>query len=522
MEPDEIEQREFSTGLRGYDRNEVDVFTKEVAQLVRRLQTDLAAVRSSLAKAKAAPPPPPPAPVPANVPDKDMAYRFLGEETTRVLIAAEHAAKEIKARANQQAAEVVADARREAGRVAREGREGRQEAQDDLRQLRQTRGMLAGQLEDIRRKLAEAVARLQVPVDPTPAGTPEKSGSRPGLRMTPASLSPRVGPSPVRAAPPRPAAERPPPKAQPSEPEPPKAQPSPASSKSEEVPESGPSPLISTPPSNGKVVSSVSQDPVERLLEEIRQESQTDQSEPVQREPAQEFAETDNQANDPDSLVLRARADILGQTTGEAARRLKRLLQEDQNDVLHRLRTQKGKGALHENIASEKEQLDRFRKPLTVLLLNAFSEGRRIGGADGLGNASRAVDALISKQVVSPLRNELCRVIDRGLTAGDTPSAISERANDVFRVWKGARTELLGEGIVYAAFHQGVLDAFSGNRQAVKRWILSLDESQCPQQICKTNAAQGSVSAKATFSSGHVSPPAHGGCTCSLEASADS
>jgi len=522
MEPDEIERREFSTGLRGYDRSEVDVFTKEIAQLVRRLQTDLAAVRSSLAKAKAAPPPPPPAPVPESVPDKDMAYRFLGEETTRVLIAAEHAAKEIKARANQQAAEVVADARREAGRIAREGREGRQEAQDDLRQLRQTRGMLAGQLEDIRRKLAEAVARLQTPVDPTAlAHGPEKSDSRPGSRLAPTSLSSRSGPLPIRAQP-RPSAdpaapkaqpsEPEPPKAQPSEPEPPKAQPSPAPNRSEEA-----------SASNGKAdVSSVSEDPVERLLEEIRQESETEPSEPALPEPVQEFAETDNQPNDPDSLVLKARADILGQTTGEAARRLKRLLQEDQNDLLHRLRTQKGKGALHENIASEKEQLDRFRKPLTALLLNAFSEGRRIGGADGVGNAPRAVDALISKQVVSPLRNELCRVIDSGLTAGDTPSAISERANDVFRVWKGVRTELLGEGIVYAAFHQGVLDAFSGNRQAVKRWILSLDELQCPREICKTNAAQGSVLAEVPFLSGHVSPPAHGGCTCSLEASKDS
>jgi len=185
---------------------------------------------------------------------------------------------------------------------------------------------------------------------------------------------------------------------------------------------------------------------------------------------------------------------------------------------MHRLRTQRGKGKLEVNGASEEEQFDRFNKALSEVLARAFAEGRKAGGAAGKGQPSGPIANLVSRQVIHPLRSEISRVVKTGLAAGDTPTAIAERAGDVFRVWKGVRTELLGEGMVYAAYHQGLLDAWNGKKSRKKAWVISSEERHCPGDVCRKNASGGGVPVKAPFPSGHLTPPAHGGCTCTLDA----
>jgi hypothetical protein len=102
------------------------------------------------------------------------------------------------------------------------------------------------------------------------------------------------------------------------------------------------------------------------------------------------------------------------------------------------------------------------------------------------------------------------------VTWGDTATTVSERAGDVYRVWKGVRTELLGEGLVYAAYHHGLLDAWREAHRPGKRWAVSNDEADCPRDTCKVNAAAGTVPLEASFPSGHLAPPAHGACTCTV------
>lgn len=210
---------------------------------------------------------------------------------------------------------------------------------------------------------------------------------------------------------------------------------------------------------------------------------------------------------------------MLGETSYEVARKLKRLFGEDHNDLLHRLRSRRGKGTLEENIVPEQEQLDRFNRTLEGLLQRAFTEGRKVAGAPGEGGHDASVSDLVARQVVLPLRADLCRVVETGLAAGDTATAISERASDVFRIWKGVRTDLLAEGLLFAAFHQGLLNAWKGMPRAVKRWVLSPEEQECPKGVCKANASEGPVPVGSSFSSGHDTPPAHGGCTCGLQPS---
>lgn len=218
-----------------------------------------------------------------------------------------------------------------------------------------------------------------------------------------------------------------------------------------------------------------------------------------------------------DSLVRRSEA--LGDLPAQTARRLKRLLQEDHNDLLDRLRTHRGKGTLEDNVAPEDEQTGRFVAGLKEVLGRAFAEGRKAGGAGAQTDPLPVVTKLVTRQVLTPLRTEISSAIAAGLDAEDSASALSERANDVFRVWKGVRTQLLGEGIAYSVYHQGLLDVWRSKAGSNKLWVFSEDEAECPNEVCRRNADKGAVPTKEPFPSGHLAPPAHGGCTCTLQSS---
>ncbi|HVL50626.1 MAG TPA: hypothetical protein VM754_03855, partial [Actinomycetota bacterium] len=249
---------------------------------------------------------------------------------------------------------------------------------------------------------------------------------------------------------------------------------------------------------------------LDELLEEIRRKREEERK-PAGDEHEPEIADAAGE--------ISHRNQVMGDLPAQTARRLKRLLQEDHNDLLDRVRTQRGKGSLEDNLAPVSEQLNRFVSGLGEPLTRAFVEGRRAAGAVSPVDASQAVTRLVTRQVLNPLRAEVSKAVEAGLGAQDSPSALSERVNDVFRVWKGVRTQLLGEGIAYAAYNQGVIDALGTSPAAQKLWVAADDEHECPNDICRRNASAGGVDLKSPFPSGHLAPPAHGGCTCTLKGS---
>ncbi len=496
MEPNEISKREFLVSLRGYDRDEVDAFAKEVAQELARLRSELAAASAS-GPAQG----PPIVAVPVNT----QAYERVGEDTSKILLAAEQVGEQIREKARREAAGLTTDARAEAEKIKREADAERKESEDDLRKLREARTVLATQLEDVGQRLAESVARLRAPVEPT-SPSPAKAAPAPAPPTpAPVTKAPEPTPAPVTKA-----------------------------------PEPTPAPVTKAPPKTEDEGASL-----ERLLQQIRAEREEGRKEveaalksdapprvtvttpepvapPVTPEPKTEPAPTATVAKPispapPDGGMLARRAGSLGEVPEQASRRLKRLLQEDQNDLLDRVRTQRGKGSVEENVIPETEHLERFKQGLDDSLRIAFSTGRTLGGATDPGDATSAIESLVSKQVVGPLRVEISKTIAAGLEAQESANSLGERASDVFRVWKGVRTELLGEGMVYAAFHQGLVDAWKSSGQKEKKWVLSSDELECPKDVCKANAAAGAVALEAGFPSGHLAPPAHGGCSCTLE-----
>jgi hypothetical protein len=214
--------------------------------------------------------------------------------------------------------------------------------------------------------------------------------------------------------------------------------------------------------------------------------------------------------------ALAWRTAALGDLPGDAAKRLKRLLQDDQSELLERLRAWRGVGPAASHIPPPDQHGERFTDGLRDVLEIAFSAGRHAGGSSEPGDAGATIASLVTKQLVTPLRRDLMRLIEPPPGWDTSATAASKRASDVYRVWKGVRTDLLGEGLVYAVFHQGLLQAAGGSGSATKEWVVSADERNCPREVCRSNASAGPVGLDAPFPSGHVVPPAHGGCTCTL------
>ena len=630
MNPEEIENREFLVSMRGYARDQVDTFKVEAARAVRSLQdrlkeavAELAESRAQLAAANSqlssvtgqlheaqaaagaetqAPPEVRPE-LEASDP-RTEALRRVAQETERILVAAEEVAEDLHEKAMREAAGIVTDARLRAEKIFGEVENAKRSAEQDLERIRDSRSMIASQMEDIGRRLAETVARLRVPVE-SPAGRQSARGRLQAEQRQPLesqtgelverqaaerqiverqaaeryaverqaaqrlaaerqaeerqlaerqalqrqaeerqaaerqAAEPEVAapeapeqsdaeasgaeemPAPEEGAvqPPTEAEAVPPSKEAPSQDE----REAPSQQDREEAPAAQPAasraPGKKRPAPEGPTESSS----LSELLEEIRrsrEKQSTDGRETAaepQAPPAAAPAEPEPppQPATPDPMLER-RAEVLGDLPLQAARRLKRLFQEDHNDLLDRLRTRRGKGTLDDNLAPLPEQFARFQSGLSESLSKAFLEGRNAAGGGGTADPGKAVSNLVARQVVNPLRAEVARAVQGGLEAQDTPTAIAERASDVFRVWKGVRTELLGVGMVYAAFNQGLVDGWSRNPRIQKLWVAS-EEDECPNDVCAKNVAAGPVALRATFPSGHLTPPAHGGCTCSLK-----
>jgi hypothetical protein len=194
------------------------------------------------------------------------------------------------------------------------------------------------------------------------------------------------------------------------------------------------------------------------------------------------------------------------------ARRLKRSLQDSQNDLLDKLRA-KGTTWSTDLLPDETEHVDSFSTSAMPFLEEGADAGATLVG----GSAERpSADALLgiahelAEAIVAPLR--------RRLAAGDgldgaEESVVTEHIGTAFREWKGERIERLSGDHVVAAFSLGTI-AVAGKGELEWVAVAPADESPCPD--CEDNGLNGAQAAGESFPTGHAHPPAHPGCRCLL------
>jgi hypothetical protein len=199
-------------------------------------------------------------------------------------------------------------------------------------------------------------------------------------------------------------------------------------------------------------------------------------------------------------------------------RRLKRALQDEQNDVLDRLRNLKGAPAAERLLPDEKSQVERYAAAARPLLAEAATAGALFSDETlGLPGRDAPVDVEVldlaeecGSGIVSPLRRRLEQAIEAG--AGDDQSVLVESLGSAYREWKTQRIERLAGDVLSAAFSRGTWQAAPGGARF--RWVVEDTEGPCPD--CDDDALAGDIPKGEVFPTGQHHPPAHSGCRCLL------
>ena len=202
-----------------------------------------------------------------------------------------------------------------------------------------------------------------------------------------------------------------------------------------------------------------------------------------------------------------------------AARKLKRVLADEQNDVLHILRRAEPVRALDALLPSPAEHARRYAIAIDgELRLAALAGAASVDDGDKgdhLHEITRAkalqpaIDALATT-VIDPLRVR----VERAVTDSDGDNGeLADLVRALYREWKTQRIDEHLDDVTRMAFGRGALVALTAGTQVC--WSVDPNGPACPD--AEDNALAGAIEAGQPFPTDHVCAPAHEGCRCMLQ-----
>jgi DivIVA domain-containing protein len=239
----------------------------------------------------------------------------------------------------------------------------------------------------------------------------------------------------------------------------------------------------------------------------------------VAEPPAAEDGVEEADAGPPDERNPAAirRDELIQPIVTSLARRLKRTLQDNQNELLDSLRSGGFRWSV-DLLPDEKEHVDGYATAALPALEQAAVAGATFAGVEKAGGPK--ADELVgiahelAEAVVGPLRR---RLSDEGKGLVDADEAVvSDHVGSAFREWKGERIERLAGDHVVAAFSAGTLAVLAGAGKVELEWVAVAGFGDAPCPDCEDNGLSGPQQPGAEFPTGHGRPPAHPGCRCLL------
>lgn len=229
----------------------------------------------------------------------------------------------------------------------------------------------------------------------------------------------------------------------------------------------------------------------------------------VDAAPPDESEEYEPAPATPDDQALLERRDaITDAAEREAIRKLRRVLADEQNEVLDRLR-RNSKATLDDLLPDEGDHTLRWAEAAASALSDAASGGARFYGNGGMPASVDDLAIDLGQGLTRPLRDR----IDASLreAAGDD-DALADGIRAAYRDWKTHRIEMQARDTVFAAFNRGLYDATTSGTSM--RWLVDDGGSPCPD--AEDNSLAGLVVHGEAYPTGHCHPPAHPGCRCLL------
>jgi len=199
-----------------------------------------------------------------------------------------------------------------------------------------------------------------------------------------------------------------------------------------------------------------------------------------------------------------------------AARKLKRVLADEQNGVLDTLRRKEPVIAIDALVPALDAHMAMYVDAIADELGAAAAAGAAEFGAKDTKTLRRTLDkagaldttrTFVRSDLVSPLRARLGRAVVDG--AGDNEET-TKRIRAVYREWKTQHIDDQLDDVFRYAFGGGL--AVTAEPGQPMTWTIDPSEAACAD--CEDNSLAGAIPAGEPFPTGHTSAPAHPGCRC--------
>jgi DivIVA domain-containing protein len=196
------------------------------------------------------------------------------------------------------------------------------------------------------------------------------------------------------------------------------------------------------------------------------------------------------------------------------ARKLKRVLADEQNNVLEHLRGKRSSLEMDAILRTPEEHASRYAESIAEDTMAAAGSGAK--SVKVAGGSSRRVT---QKAVASHVKDS----VTAGFVAGfreDTRIAIGEAEGDreilaslmrdVYRKWKTDLIDQHVDDLACTAYSKGGFLALEPQTRV--SWMVDPEAACCSE--CEDNSLAGAVTKGEEFPTGHAMPPAHPGCRC--------
>jgi len=208
------------------------------------------------------------------------------------------------------------------------------------------------------------------------------------------------------------------------------------------------------------------------------------------------------------------RNEVLAPIVVAMARKLKRVLADEQNEVLQHLRLKRSSLEMEAFLGDIDEHAARYATAISEDTMSAAGAGAKSVKSAG-GSSKRVTQKAIATHVAAS--------VAAGLVAGfreDARIAIGEAEGDreilaglmrdVYRKWKMELIDQHVEDIACSSYSKGGFLAMeNGSRMG---WMVDPEAPCCSE--CEDNSLAGAVAKGDSFPTGHQLPPAHPGCRC--------
>lgn len=226
-------------------------------------------------------------------------------------------------------------------------------------------------------------------------------------------------------------------------------------------------------------------------------------------------AEEIEPSEDADSTPFQQRDANLTPLIVSSARRIKRVLADEQNEALEALRRNEPVRSIDDLLPTSDGHLQRYRSAIADDLRDAANAGAAAVGTSGplrkadAAKAVAAADAVLDEWITLPLRERL----ERGVADGDGDNtSIAKTVRAVYREWKTQHIDEQLDDVLRAAHGRGAFAAIKRGTPVV--WVADPHHQACAD--CDDNTLAGAVVIGDEFPTGHVFAPAHLGCRCLL------